>query len=99
MERPWTKGLDGLPLFTLREIEAFLETLEKRLSWMRKLNNCYMTISMKITFFYVRAICGASYRKENHKLCFTIKSHLQLLNMLTVPVELAKEVGVIMFMH
>ena len=54
---------------------------------------------MKITFFYVRAICGASYRKENHKLCFTIKSHLQLLNMLTVHVELAKEVGVIMFMH
>ena len=31
-----------------------------------------MTISIKVTF-YVPAICGASYRKENHKLCLAIK--------------------------
>ena len=56
--------------------------------------------SSALIFFYVGAICRASYRKENYKLCFAIrKSHLQLLKMLTVHVELAKVFEVIMFMH
>ena len=28
-----------------------------------------------IVFFYVRAICGASYRKENHKLSFALMKY------------------------
>ena len=55
---------------------------------------------MNVTFLCVRAICGTSYKKENHKLSFALKkSHLQLLNMLTAHVELAKVAGVIMSMH
>ena len=79
-ESPWTRSLDGLPLFTLREIEAFFKDsgktakLNKRTEQLLNDNfhdniNCLNEGS----FFYVRAICGASYRKENHKLCFAIK--------------------------
>ena len=76
----WTRSLDGLPLFTLREIEAFFKDsgktakLNKRTEQLLN-DNFHDNISClnEGNFFYVRAICGASYRKENHKLCFAIK--------------------------
>ena len=91
----------------LEKERIFLKTLEKPPSWRRELNGCQTIISMttlavwmNVTFLCVRAICGTSYKKENHKLSFAIKKrHLQLLNVLTAHAELAKVVGVIMSMH
>ena len=78
-ESSWTRSLDGLPMFTLREIEEFFKysgktaKLNKRTEQLLN-DNFHDNISClnEGNFFYVRAICGASYRKENHKISFAI---------------------------
>ena len=55
---------------------------------------------MNVTFLCVRAICGTSYKKENHKLSFAIKKKSSsAVKYATAHVELVKVVGVIMSMH
>ena len=105
-ESPWTRSLDGLPLSTLREIEAFVKDsgktakLNKRTEQLLN-DNFHDNISClnEGNFFMFEPFVEQTTERKIPNYALLLKSHLQLLNMRTVHVELAKVVGVIMFMH
>lgn len=72
----WTRRLAGLPLFTWREIEVFFKDCGKNAKLNKRteqfLNESFHDNISCLPFFYVRAICGAHYRKESHKLSFAL---------------------------
>lgn len=71
-----------MPIFTLRKIEAyFLKSGKTRKTVKRTeelLNDIFhdnIMCKKDEEFFYVKAICGASYRKQNHQLSLGIDKH------------------------
>ena len=84
----WTRSLAGLTLFTLREIEVFGKDSGKTAKWNKRteqlLNeNFHDNISFlnEDDYFYVCAICGARYRKDNHKLSFALMKSCAAVNL------------------